>query len=144
MGGRLAADSDTAAATNLARTARQAPHVGPLHTSARHPRVLPGPAPPANAADRHPDPRVYVRSCALHALARCPQQDAADPAALRAAYEAGQARLGRLAARLSGAPPALTPAAIDMDLNQRPALPGNSNMTKEVGQGPGRGSRVTG
>lgn len=59
------------------------------------------------------------------------EQDAADPAALRAAYEAGQARLGRLAARLSGAPPALTPAAIDMDLNQRPALPGNSNMTKE-------------
>ncbi|EFJ52051.1 hypothetical protein VOLCADRAFT_103239 [Volvox carteri f. nagariensis] len=62
------------------------------------------------------------------------EQDAASPEALRAAYDAGLARLGRLAARLSSAPPAasLTPGAISLDLNKRPALPSNSNMTKQA------------
>ncbi|GLC33428.1 hypothetical protein PLESTM_000070200 [Pleodorina starrii] len=61
------------------------------------------------------------------------EQVASSPEALRAAYDAGSARLARLAARLSCIPPAasLTPGAISLDLNKRPALPSNSNMTKQ-------------
>ncbi|GIL83086.1 hypothetical protein Vretimale_11416 [Volvox reticuliferus] len=61
------------------------------------------------------------------------EQDAANPEALRAAYDAGCSRLSRLSARLSSAPPAasLTPGDISLDLNKRPALPSNSNMTRQ-------------
>ncbi|GFR49083.1 hypothetical protein Agub_g11111 [Astrephomene gubernaculifera] len=61
------------------------------------------------------------------------EQDASNPAALRAAYDAGLARLARLSARLSAPPPAasLTPGAISLDLNKRPDLPQGSNMSKE-------------
>ncbi|KXZ54537.1 hypothetical protein GPECTOR_4g602 [Gonium pectorale] len=61
------------------------------------------------------------------------EQDAASPEALRAAYDAGCARLARLASKLAepSATAGLTPGAISLDLNQRPALPSTSNMTKD-------------
>lgn len=66
------------------------------------------------------------------AWVRLSPQEAGSPQGLRAAYDAGKARLGRLVARLSGPPPALlSPGAITLDLNQRPQTPSNSNMTKE-------------
>ncbi|KAG2486450.1 hypothetical protein HYH03_014897 [Edaphochlamys debaryana] len=64
------------------------------------------------------------------------EQEASDPAALRAAYDSGRERLARLTAKLASPPAAgpsggLLPGAISLDLNQRPQLPECSNMTKQ-------------
>jgi hypothetical protein len=51
-------------------------------------------------------------------------------AALRAAYDAGRARLAHLVELLKSPPPPLSQGAVDLSLAQLPASPGRSNMTE--------------
>ncbi len=53
-----------------------------------------------------------------------------DPAALRAAYDAGRARLHHLVDLLKSPPPPLSQGVVDLSLDKMPASPGRSNMTE--------------
>ena len=70
---------------------------------------------------------VCVCVCAC-ACVRAVLQDS--QSALLAAYTEGRQRLAKLVHVLSAVPPALPPGRISLELNQRPASPGVSNMTK--------------
>jgi hypothetical protein len=57
-------------------------------------------------------------------------QELSSESALRAAYDAGAGRLNHLTSLLTSPPPALSNGAVGLSLSQRPASPGQSNMTK--------------
>ncbi|GBF95005.1 anthranilate synthase component [Raphidocelis subcapitata] len=64
------------------------------------------------------------------AAAASPPAGARDRAALRAAYDAGRARLDHLVSLLQTPPPPLAQGLVDLSLAQLPASPGRSNMTE--------------